>query len=195
MKHEQSMKERILSAALTLLREQGADAASARAICDHVGIKAPTIYHYFGNLGNLHQAVVDAAFTHAVERKQPVHSDNARTDIEHGWDAYVMFAMEEPALFDLMNRQMTSAPLSGIAMASYVALVDNFRRLHGHGLRTTPELAAQITWAAAHGVCCFAAAARFGTPFSVTTSTTLRNATLNALLLSDPDSPSANADG
>lgn len=181
------MKERILSAALSLLREQGADAASARAICDHVGIKAPTLYHHFGNLGNLHQAVVDAAFAHAVERKQPLHSDDARADIENGWDAYVAFATEEPALFDLMNRQMTSAPLSAIALASYGTLVDNFRRLKDHGLRTTPELAAQATWAAAHGICCFAAAARFGPPFSRAVSATLKDATLNALLAADSD--------
>lgn len=183
------MKERILAAALTLLREQGADAASARAICDHVGIKAPTLYHHFGNLGSLHQAVVDAAFAHAVERKLPVHSEDARTAIENGWDAYVAFATEEPALFDLMNRQMTSAPLSAIALASYGALVDNFRRLEGHGLRTTPELAAQTTWAAAHGVCCFAAAARFGTPFSQAASATLKDATLGALLAVDSGRP------
>lgn len=186
------MKERILSAALTLLREQGADAASARAICDHVGIKAPTLYHHFGNLGNLHQAVVDAAFARAIEHKRPLVSGDARADIEHGWDAYVAFAMAEPALFDFMNRQLTSAPLSAIAQASYGALVDNFRRLQGHGLLTTPELAAQTTWAAAHGVCCFAAAARFGTPFSPAMSATLRRATLDALLAAQADSPAVN---
>lgn len=183
VKHEQFMKERILSAALVLLREQGADAASARAICERVGIKAPTIYHHFGSLGGLHQAVIDATFAHAIARKNLVRSEDARTDIEYGWDAYVTFALEEPALFDMMNRQMTSGPLSAIALASFAGLTENFTRLQEKGLlTTTPELAAQITWAAAHGVCCLAVAARFGGPFNPAMSTLLKKATLDALV-------------
>ena len=53
-----NMRDQILSAAGELLRNHGPSKATARAICDAAGVKAPTLYHYFGDLDRLYREVV-----------------------------------------------------------------------------------------------------------------------------------------
>jgi AcrR family transcriptional regulator len=158
-------REKIFEAALALIREQGAAAATVRAICDRAGVKPPTIYHYFGDLPGLHRAVTEAVFAESLRRKGGEPRDDALEEIEAGWDAYVDFAADEPNLFAVMNQEIASAPLPANALASFARLEENFRRLgRTRDIRHDPQTAAQMTWAAAHGAACLAAGSQHGLP-------------------------------
>jgi AcrR family transcriptional regulator len=159
------MRGKIFESALTLIREEGSEAATVRAICDRAGVKPPTIYHYFGDLAGLHRAVTEAVFAESLRSKAIRESEDALVEIETGWDAYVGFAAAEPNLFAVMSREVSSAALPANAMASFAKLEANFARLgESRPLRHDAQTAAQMTWAAAHGAACLAAGARHGLP-------------------------------
>ncbi len=184
------MRDEIFEAALALIRERGADAATVRAICDRAGVKPPTIYHYFDDLAGLHRAVTEAVFGESLRRKGAEPRDDPREEIEAGWDAYVGFAAEEPHLFAVMNRELASAALPANAMASFARLEANFARL-GERVPLThdPQTAAQMTWAAAHGVACLAAGSRHGLPEHQRLSEGLKRAVMDAIAPKNVSSP------
>jgi AcrR family transcriptional regulator len=154
-------RSEILDAALALVREGGPEAATARAICDRAGVKQPTLYHYFGDLGGLRRAIVAAAFDQAIGQKRVVRQDDPYADIADGWDAYVRFATREPSLFALMDREISSGSLPSNARASLAELTQNYERLGARRtLRVSTTVAAQMTWATAHGIACLAAAGK-----------------------------------
>ncbi len=178
------MREKIFEAALSLIREQGAEAATVRAICERAGVKPPTVYHYFGDLPGLHRAVTEAVFGESLRRKGTERCDDPREEIERGWDAYVGFAAEEPNLFAVMNREVSSAALPANAIASFARLEANFARLsRTTPLRYDPRTAAQMTWAAAHGAACLAAGARHGLPPHERFSEALKMAVVDAIVV------------
>ena len=177
------MREKIFEAALSLIREQGADAATVRAICGRAGVKPPTIYHYFGDLAGLHRAVTEAVFAESLRQKGTEPCDDPSEEIERGWDAYVGFAAAEPNLFAVMNREVSSAALPANATASFARLAENFSRLGEMApLRHSPEIAAQMTWAAAHGAACLAAGARHGLPPHQQFSEALKTAVMREIV-------------
>ena len=177
------MREKIFEAALALIREDGADAATVRAICARAGVKPPTIYHYFGDLGGLHRAVTEVVFGESLRSKGIRESEDALADIEAGWDAYVGFAAAEPNLFAVMNREVSSAALPANAMASFAKLEANFARLgESRPLRHDAQTAAQMTWAAAHGAACLAAGARHGLPSHEQFSEALKRAVITEIV-------------
>ncbi len=178
------MREKIFEAALALIREESADAATVRAICARAGVKPPTIYHYFGDLGGLHRAVTEAVFGESLRNKAIRKSEDALAEIEAGWDAYVGFAAAEPNLFAVMNREVSSAALPANAIASFARLEANFARLSRTvPLRYDPRTAAQMTWAAAHGAACLAAGARHGLPPHERFSEALKMAVVDAIVV------------
>jgi AcrR family transcriptional regulator len=183
---DENTRDRIFTAAIELLREGGVEAGSARSICDRAGITAPTLYHHFCDLKQLHQLVVEHAFAESLRRKMlPQQADDAISKIAYGWDAYVTFAMEEPCLFAIVNRQITSGTLPAIALQSYEKLVENVRALEREcGLRFDIEVSAQMLWAAAHGTACLVAALKGEFSPDVSLSERLRDTTIAGIVSS-----------
>ncbi len=179
-----STRERIIAACAALLREGGPEAASQRAVCDRAGVKAPTLYHHFGDLGRLHQLAVERAYGDAAARKR-ASTDGAGTALDRlrqGWDAYMAFARDEPGVFATLAREVVSGPLPVAAQASYLALVEDVRALAtDHALHHDAETAAQMLWAAAHGAACLTLAAQHGFALSPALSASLREAALGAI--------------
>ena len=176
-------RDRVFKTALELIREKGPQGASVRAICKRAGMTPPTLYHHFGSLAGLHRAVAEAVFAQALLNKAGEASDDALTEIERGWDAYVGFARDEPNLFAVMNNEILSAALTDDAKASLALLEANFERLASEKtLRFTPEVAAQMTWAAAHGVACLASAMEHGFHFSQSAADAVKRAVIDEIL-------------
>ena len=51
-------EDEILSASVDLLENDGAEALTTRAVCEVVGVTAPTLYHHFGDKNGLLRAIV-----------------------------------------------------------------------------------------------------------------------------------------
>ena len=154
---------RLVRAAAELLRNGGPAAASARAVCDAAGVRAPTLYHHFGDLAGLHRAVVDAAFAETLRRKvarpPPADGGDPLDDLRRGWDGYVRFAIDEPALFAVITGELLAGRRPPAHRRGYEMLTAEVARLADRRpLRYPPAVAAHLVWASAHGAAVVATA-------------------------------------
>jgi AcrR family transcriptional regulator len=76
---------------------------SLRAICAAVGVKMPTLYHFFGNKQGLIEAVIERGFDlYLAEKSSAETSGDPIQDIRAGWDAHVAFGLANPGFYTLM---------------------------------------------------------------------------------------------
>jgi AcrR family transcriptional regulator len=180
----------LLDAAADVINRKGLDAASTREIYTLAGVKAPTLYHHFGDKQGLLDAVVTDAFDRYLASKRALRSDGAPAAvIRRGWDQHVEFARKNPVLYRLMW-PAPPAELPLAAAQSAQSLRDGFARLaHAGHLRQgiTPRQAARTLSAALTGVT--AAITRDpDDPGNQRLSATVRDAVIDALLVPSADS-------
>jgi AcrR family transcriptional regulator len=176
----------LIAAAADVIARRGVEAASTREIYTLAGVKAPTLYHHFGDKQGLLDAVVTDAFDRYLAQKRALRaSGDAATTIRRGWDAHVQFARKNPALYRLMW-PAGQAELPPAAAQSARDLQDGFARLARAG-RLRPDMtarqAARVLAAALSGV----TAAIIRDPGDVGNarlSATIRDAVIDALLAS-----------
>lgn len=76
---------------------------SLRAICDRVGVKMPTLYHFFGSKEGLLEAVIEHGFDLYLGEKSALESTgDPIQDLRVGWDAHVAFGLAHPGFYTLM---------------------------------------------------------------------------------------------
>ena len=93
-------KEQIIDAAFHLVRKNGWQALTTRALADALGASARPIYSFFSSMAELEEEIVKKAVALLHD-----HMSRQRTDDpwhDHGI-GYVMFAMEEKQLFRCIN--------------------------------------------------------------------------------------------
>ena len=147
-----TIRDRVIEEALSLLEAAGPVGLTSRAVCERVGVKAPTLYHHFGDLGGLHDAAVSAGFERFLDHKssqRPVV--DAADDLLAGWDNYVDFARAHPQLFSAMAAKYAAGKTFPAARESRAILDRKLEALAAQGRLTLPSLAAaEITWSSAH---------------------------------------------
>lgn len=149
-----SIREDILTAASTLLEQQGLEATSTRAICGAAGVTAPTLYHYFGDKEGVLAAVVAHGFEQFLaEKRATLYSHDPVENLRRGWDTYVAFGVEHPALYALIFSQADRLEWPEAAKEGYGMLLRLMGEVQLAGLlRVDLPLAAQMYWSAVHGV-------------------------------------------
>lgn len=96
-------RTRLLDAAADLIAAAPGEDFSLRAVCDAVGVKMPTLYHFFGSKQGLVEAVVERGFDMYLARKASAESSgDPIQDIRAGWDAHVAFGLANPGFYTLM---------------------------------------------------------------------------------------------
>lgn len=96
-------RERLISAAADLIASAPGEDFSLRAVCDAVGVKMPTLYHFFGSKQGLIDAVVEHGFdVYLGEKASMESSGDPIQDIRSGWDAHVAFGLSNPGFYTLM---------------------------------------------------------------------------------------------
>ncbi len=132
------VRSKILDAGLTLLSEGGLQALSMRAVARIAGVSHQAPYHYFPDRESILAEIVKSGFEtlHQYElRAVEAEQDPVKRTSEIGC-AYVQFALDHPALFQLMfRREMVD--------------LDNFEEAHTTAISTF-ELPQSVI-AAAHG--------------------------------------------
>jgi len=143
------MRERILAAAAGLIRANGPEAATTRAVAAAAATQAPVIYRLFGDKDALLDAVAEyemAAYV-ASKKKKPLHSDPVEA-LRNGWDRHVAFGLAHPGLFSIMTRN----PRSPAAAAGLKVLAERVHAIALAGrLRGTEERATSLIHAACVG--------------------------------------------
>ncbi|WP_231445345.1 TetR/AcrR family transcriptional regulator [Brevibacterium zhoupengii] len=96
-------RTRLLNAAADLIAAAPGEDFSLRAVCDAVGVKMPTLYHFFGNKQGLIEAVIERGFDMYLSAKSASESSgDPIQDLRMGWDAHVSFGLENPGFYTLM---------------------------------------------------------------------------------------------
>ncbi|EPD83240.1 hypothetical protein HMPREF1529_02613 [Microbacterium sp. oral taxon 186 str. F0373] len=147
--HMESGRERLLSAATTLLSQHPEREPSTRELYQAAGVAAPTLYHHFGTKEGLLDTVVEHAFADYLERKRGMlRTGDLLADFAVGWDLHIEFGVANPVLYALMYGPRPSRA----AATADAELRRGLERLAAEGLLRVPvEDAAAATTATAVG--------------------------------------------
>ncbi|EJN02344.1 TetR/AcrR family transcriptional regulator [Phyllobacterium sp. YR531] len=147
-----TIRDQFIEEALLLLEEGGPEGLTSRAVCTRVGVKAPTLYHHFGDLGGLHDAAVSAGFERFLAHKQSQKPfADPGEDLLAGWDNYIAFARAHPKLYRAMAAKYATGQSFLAAQQSREILDRKLEALAAAGRLNVPPLAAaEITWSSAH---------------------------------------------
>lgn len=145
------MRARILAAAVRLVAEGGAEAATTRAVAAAARTQTPVIFRLFGDKDGLMDAVAEATLHAFVAAKggggtgaDPVE------DLREGMLAFMTFGVANPDVFAHMYARLGKE--SRAAAIGYAALAKRVRRVALLGrLRTTEERACDIFHGMARG--------------------------------------------
>lgn len=141
----------ILNAAVELLEAEGPAGLTTRAVCEAAGVKAPTLYHHFGDKDGLELALVRRAMAEFMQRKRaPAATADLLEQLRFGWDVAVEFALKRPALYALFAQHVRSHP--DLAAEGYALMSARVQRLVDAGRFRWPiDAAARAVWAACQG--------------------------------------------
>lgn len=96
-------RKKLIDAAADMIARSPGEDFSLRAVCEVVGVKLPTAYHFFGSKQGLADAVVEHGFDMYISEKQAMEwSGDPIQDIRTGWDAHVDFGLANPGFYALM---------------------------------------------------------------------------------------------
>lgn len=179
------MRDEILSAASELLRNHGPSRVTARAICDAAGVKAPTLYHYFGDLDGLYHEVVRAAFAECISRNDlSAREDQGLDGLRQAWDDWIRFCKQEPTLFAIVVRQMASESMPPEAIdyfGHFKKFVEGIARTER--LRYDVPTTVRIVWCACMGEALSLYTESRGLTFGRSKATALRELVLTGILV------------
>lgn len=141
----------ILDAAAALLEKHGPAGLTTRAVCEAAGVKAPTLYHHFGDKDGLERALVQRGMADFMRRKhQPPVSADPLDQLRAGWDVALDFALKRPALYALFAHHARAQPT--LVADAYSLMHGRVQRLVDLGrFRGPVDAAARAVWAASNG--------------------------------------------
>ncbi len=147
-------KEEVISAALSIVRTDGFDALTSRALGTRLGSSARPIFTVFQSMDEVQQAVIEAA--KALYKK---YVDQGLT-WEHPFKGvgtqYILFSIQEPKLFQLlfMTEQPQVPDLSGVLPLieeSYGEILQSIQNDHGISEGLAERLYRHL-WIYTHGI-------------------------------------------
>ena len=150
-------RQLLLDAAASLISASPGQDVPLRAICDQVGVKLPTLYHFFGSKEGLLNAVIEHGFAEYVALKKSAESTgDPIEDLRRGWDTHVRFGLDNPGFYALMYGQVAPHRRPAAAAGPAAALLDLCSIAKAHGrLVVSAEEAAEHVLAANVGVTLF----------------------------------------
>lgn len=105
--HHGDLRNALLAAAEQILREQGPEALTLRACARQAGVSHAAPAHHFGNIAGLLTALACIGFQRMCQVQQQ-QLQTAPADLvaraKVAGIGYIQFALDNPALFDLMFR-------------------------------------------------------------------------------------------
>jgi AcrR family transcriptional regulator len=158
--HHGALRAALLSAAETLLAEKGVEGFSLRETARRAGVSPGAPQYHFRDVRALFTAIATAAFDELATRLEAASADPAQSrmaGIRRQGLAYVKFALDYPARFDLMWRvALLDTDDEGYQRASGRALAALDRLVRGENAprleKGDPGMAPTIAcWSLVHG--------------------------------------------
>lgn len=152
-------RERLCELATRIFVERGPANFNMRLLAAELGVSAMTPYRYFRDKDDILAAVRARAFNRFADALEKAYSGPGTTidRSRAARDAYIRFALEEPAtyrlMFDLSQPTETEYPdLVRAATRARATMTRHVRDLIAEGtLEGDPELIGHVVWAALHG--------------------------------------------
>ncbi|MBN9415312.1 hypothetical protein ABS71_18565 [bacterium SCN 62-11] len=149
----ETMKERILEAAIGLLTSEGPEGVTTRAVAEAAGIQAPTIYRIFGDKHGLLEALAEHGFRRHLAGKPSNGGPDPVEDLRQGWEVHIAFGLENPALYSLMYGAPRPGNRSAAALTAEKLLQGRIHQIALAGrLKVSERRAVEMVRAAACGV-------------------------------------------
>jgi AcrR family transcriptional regulator len=147
-------RRHILKAAADILEREGAQAVSTRSVAAAAGIRAASLYQFFGDKDGLLAALAIQAFDHYLAEKHTVAPTADPVEaMRRGWDIHVDFGLRHPAAYLLMFGTDRPGRRPPAADEAHDLLLTFLHRVAAAGrLRVPPPLAAHLCQAAVTGV-------------------------------------------
>lgn len=151
--HHGDLKRALLDAAMEMLDTEGAESIGLREVARRVGVSASAPYRHFRSRQALLEAVATEGFRRFSAMMEAKEQDFAEAEQFRAMaEAYVRFAVVQPALFRLMfSRQIDKAgnrALREAAIAAYASLAKAAAR----EVPDAPSEGAVIAWSFVHGL-------------------------------------------
>ncbi|MCV7348572.1 TetR/AcrR family transcriptional regulator [Mycobacterium parmense] len=145
--------EKVLEAAADLLRSNGIEAVSTRAVAAAAGVQPPAIYRQFGDKQGLLDAVTGFVLQNYLQdKRQAAVTDDPVQDYRDIWDLHVDFGLEHPDCYILAYVQPRPGSMPPPGRESLEILHRLISRIGDHGLlRMSVKRAVQFAHAAAMG--------------------------------------------
>jgi AcrR family transcriptional regulator len=152
----------ILEAAERIFVAEGYEGATIRKIADEVGVSSTALYMHFPDKGCILLEISERTITQLLERNAQIAAKpmDAADRVKLMLDAYMRWGLEHPNAYLLVFSTVApvsdvlSESLSEISARCYEIFSGVVREIADAGrLRTgTADSAAQVLWAACHGV-------------------------------------------
>ena len=159
--HHGDLRKALLGHALDLVRDEGLEALSLRAVARAAGVSQTAPYRHFANRQALVEAVAEDGFIRmggTIERAVAMGVPGLGA-LRRGMRAYIDFALACPAEYRLMfgpeSRIRTQdTPLAGAAAHAFRLLSGGIQRCQERGLleQGDPVLRGVTAWATLHGL-------------------------------------------
>lgn len=162
--HHGDLREALMDAALAAIARDGAAALSLRQLAREIGVSHSAPAHHFGDRTGLFTALATRGFAlldEAMRRAMARAPDDPQARLAASGKAYVLFAAEHPAHFEVMFHpgllQRDDAALRAAERAAGAVLREAIAAVRG-GTGSGPpgrpdlELEALKAWTHAHGL-------------------------------------------
>jgi AcrR family transcriptional regulator len=162
-------KDRIFSAAKTVLAKDGVSGLSIRSVAEAAGLSPMAMYRHFQNKDALVNALMLDGFVAWEEIARSIREPDPLRWIEKGFEAFLAFALKQPHRFDaafllpaIEARQYPDDFAAGRSpvMAMFIARVDEAKAKGYFGDTSSLEIALAIA-AQAQGMVSMHRASRF----------------------------------
>lgn len=151
---DQSLRRRILDVSIALIERDGLAALSLREVARRAGVSHQAPYHHFGDRATILAAIVAEGFVELTTRMMAAVARAKRTEtkIAAAGEAYVLFALDHPAHFQLMFRpelvDLARFPEAAEAGARAFAVLRDLAAL----LPGDAQVHASLLWSVVHGL-------------------------------------------
>ncbi len=155
--HHGNLRQALLAAAEGILAREGLGALTLRAAAREAGVSHAAPAHHFGDLRGLLTELAAAGFDRLVERVQGAARDGGADARSHMGRAYIAFARENPALFQLMFRSHTLDQSSPRLREAAIGAFSSFAGKFGSNSTTDDQksvataAAVARAWSLVHG--------------------------------------------
>lgn len=148
------IRERIIKAAIHVLKKGGRDALTTRSVSAAAKVQAPTLYRLFGDMRGLLDAVAEYGFIAAFnKKKEQKPSPDPIDDLRKAWDSHITFGLENPVLYVLMFGEPRPELSLPIIEKSKLLLAELIHRIAVAGqLKVTETRAAELIYSFSSGI-------------------------------------------